>query len=315
MRQPSSRGLHDVGDGLYAYLQPDGGWGWSNAGLIVSGDATLLVDTLFDLRLTEDMLREIRRRVPAAREIDVLVNTHANGDHTFGNQLVGGARIVASAAAAEEMRASPPAALAALKASAPQLGTLGEYVVDIFGPFEFEGIELRAPDETFSGELALQVGSKDVQLLEVGPAHTRGDLLVHVPRDRVVFSGDILFNGSHPVVWAGPIGNWIAACDRILALDVDVVVPGHGKLADKHAVEEMRAYLQYVQDESRIRLERGLSPAEAARELRHDAFASWGEPERLVVNVVAAYRELGADVPSDTLELLRLMAEYAAGSA
>jgi cyclase len=315
MGRPSSRGLHDVGEGLYAYLQPDGGWGWSNAGLIVSGGVSLLVDTLFDLHLTKDMLGEIRRRVPAAREIDVLVNTHANGDHTFGNQLVGGARVVASTAAAEEMRASPPAALAALKANAGELGVLGDYVLDIFGPFEFDGIDLREPDETFTGELSLQVGSKDVQLLEVGPAHTRGDVLVHVPRDRVLFSGDILFNGSHPVVWAGPIGNWIAACDRILALDVDVVVPGHGKLADKHAVEEMRAYLQYVRDEARLCHERGLSPLDAARELRHDAFATWGEPERLVVNVVAAYRELGADAPADTLELLRLMAELAAAPA
>jgi cyclase len=312
MGRPSSRGLHEIGEGLYAYLQPDGGWGWSNAGLVVAGGSTLLVDTLFDLRLTQDMLDEIRRRVRDAQSIDVVVNTHANGDHTFGNQLVGGARIVASEAAAEEMHAAPPAALAALKANARELGALGEYVLDIFGPFHFDGIELRAPDETFTGELALRVGDKDVQLIEVGPAHTRGDVLVHLPRDRVVFAGDILFHGSHPVVWAGPIGNWIAACDRILALDVDVVVPGHGRLADKHAVGEMRAYLQYVEDEARARFERGLSPLEAARELRHDAFATWGEPERLVVNVVAAYRELGADVPTDTLELLGLMAEHAA---
>ena len=83
-----ARGLQEVGDGLYAYLQPDGGWGWSNAGLIADGDATLLVDTLFDLPLTERMLRSMRDAVPAAARIGTLVNTHANGDHCFGNQLV-----------------------------------------------------------------------------------------------------------------------------------------------------------------------------------------------------------------------------------
>ena len=101
-------GLREVGDGLYAYLQPDGSWGWSNAGLVVDGERTLLIDTLFDLQLTEQMLRAMRRAVPAAASIETLVNTHANGDHCYGNQLVGGARIVASERTAAEMVELPP---------------------------------------------------------------------------------------------------------------------------------------------------------------------------------------------------------------
>ncbi len=88
MKRPYTKGLHDLGNGLWAYLQPDGGWGWSNAGLIVDGDRSLLVDTLFDLKLTREMLDAMRRAVPAAQSIETLVNTHANGDHCFGNQLV-----------------------------------------------------------------------------------------------------------------------------------------------------------------------------------------------------------------------------------
>src|SRR6188768_3918059 len=82
-----TKGLHDLGGGCHAYLQPDGSWGWSNAGLIVDGDQTLLVDTLFDLRSTAAMLKAMRDAVPATQRIQKLVNTHANGDHTFGNQL------------------------------------------------------------------------------------------------------------------------------------------------------------------------------------------------------------------------------------
>ena len=62
-----TKGLHDVGNGCHAYLQPDGGWGWSNAGLIVDGDKSLLVDTLFDLKLTREMLATMRDAVPAAK--------------------------------------------------------------------------------------------------------------------------------------------------------------------------------------------------------------------------------------------------------
>jgi cyclase len=307
-----TRGLHDVGNGLYAYLQPDGSWGWSNAGLIVDGEASLLVDTLFDLELTGEMLAEMKRSVPAAAQIDTLVNTHANGDHTFGNQLATGARILASRKTAEEMLELPPAVMAALEEAAPQLGRTGEFLLEIFGSFDFAGIELTPPDETFEGEHSLRVGGKDVQLIEVGPAHTRGDTLVLVPADRVVFAGDILFHGAHPVVWAGPVSNWVAACDRILAMDVDVVVPGHGPLADKGGVRELRSYLEYVEAEAQARFEAGMSALEAARDISLDRYADWGEAERLVVNVEAVYRELaGAAEPANTIEMFGLMAELA----
>jgi cyclase len=309
-----TRGLHEVGDGLYAYLQPDGSWGWSNAGLIADGEATLLVDTLFDLRLTGEMLDEMKRRVPSAHKIDTLVNTHANGDHTFGNQLARGARVLASRLTAEEMLELPPAALAALKEAAPQMGRTGEFLLECFGDFDFAGIDLVPPDETFEGNLSLRVGDKQVELIEVGPAHTRGDTLVLVPRDRVLFSGDIVFHGGHPIVWAGPVSNWVSACDRILELDVDVVVPGHGPIADKQAVQELRAYLLYVEAEARRRFDAGMTPLEAARDIALDRYADWGEAERMVVNVDAVYRELSeSDSAANPLELFGRMAEFAKG--
>lgn len=73
MSREYRKGLQEIGNGLYAYLQPDGSWGWSNAGLVIDGDSTLLVDTLFDARLTAQMLLEMRRAVPAAARIDTLV--------------------------------------------------------------------------------------------------------------------------------------------------------------------------------------------------------------------------------------------------
>ncbi len=97
-----------MADGVWAYLQPDGGWGWSNAGLVTSNDQSLLIDTLFDLRLTAEMLDAMRGVTPAAARIDTVVNTHANGDHCYGNALVADSVIISSARCAEEMRALPP---------------------------------------------------------------------------------------------------------------------------------------------------------------------------------------------------------------
>src|SRR5215469_14764437 len=92
-----SRGLHEVGDGLWAWLQPDGGWGWSNAGLVTGDTASLLVDTLFDLRLTAEMLDAMSPHL-ADRTISTVVNTHANGDHCYGNAALPDAEVIASTA-------------------------------------------------------------------------------------------------------------------------------------------------------------------------------------------------------------------------
>jgi glyoxylase-like metal-dependent hydrolase (beta-lactamase superfamily II) len=312
MSRTYRRGLQEIGDGLYAYLQPDGSWGWSNAGLIADGESTLLVDTLYDLHLTERMLSEMRRAVPAAARIDTLVNTHANGDHCYGNSLVKGARIVASERTAAEMPELPPAAMAALVEQAPQMGELGAFFLRCFGSFDFAGIELALPQETFTGELTLRVGTREVRLIEVGPAHTRGDTLALLPRERVLFSGDILFNGAHPIAWAGPVSNWIAACDRILAMDVEVIVPGHGPLAAKPAVAELKAYFEYLYEQARARYAEGIGALDAARSIALDRWADWGERERLVVNVASIYRELsGSDEPVNPLEAFQQMAELA----
>jgi len=291
-------GLAELGDGCFAYLQPGGGWGLSNAGLVVDDGESLLVDTLFDLRRTAEMLAAMRAAAPAAAAIDTLVNTHANGDHTFGNQLVGGARIVASARTADEMREVPPAMLAAVQRSVERSG-MAEFFHRHFASFEFGGIEPRWPNQTFSGELELAVGGHAVRLIEVGPAHTRGDTIVHLPAQRVVFTGDIVFNGLHPVIWAWPASRWIAACDRILALDVETVVPGHGAVAGRSAVHEQRAYFVYLLDVVRRRFEEGIDHVQVAHELAGEGQFDLGEPERLVVNVHAIYRELRGEGPLD----------------
>lgn len=312
MGRDYDKGLQEIGDGLYAYLQPDGSWGWSNAGLIVDGESTLLVDTLYDLRLTEQMLSEMRRAVPAAARIDTLVNTHANGDHCYGNSLVQGARIVASERTAAEMPELPPAAMAALVKQAPEMGELGAFFLSCFGAFDFEGIELVLPDETFSGELSMRVGSREVRLIEVGPAHTRGDTLALLERERVLFTGDILFNNAHPIAWAGPVSNWIAACDRILAMDIDVIVPGHGPLAEQSAVGELKAYFEYLYEQARACHVEGMSTLEAARSMALDRWADWGESERLVVNIASIYAELdGTSEPLNPLVAFQQMAELA----
>jgi cyclase len=310
---PYAKGLQQITPSVYAYLLPDGSWGLSNAGLIDGGEATMLVDTLFDLPLTREMLDSMRRAVPAARSIDTLVNTHGDPDHTFGNQLVEGAQIIASAHAAQDMLdGEAPEDLRGLVEAAPRMGAAGEYILRAFSEFDFSNITLVTPSRTFDGEMRLTVGDVPVSLIEVGPAHTRGDTLLHLPDERVVFSGDVLFVGGHPVMWAGSVDGWIAACDRILGMDVDVVVPGHGPITDKAGARELRDYLAYVAAEARQAYEAGVPPRDAAKQIDLSPYAGWTNPERVIVTVDAIYRQLAGDTSEpDRLELIAEMGRAA----
>ena len=308
--RPFNHGLHDLGNGGYAWLQPDGGWGWSNAGLIVDGDESLVVDTLFDKPLTHRMLQAMRGAEPSAtRAFDFLVNTHANADHCNGNELVAGAEIIASQACADELGRENPAMLQNLKDQAPEMGEVGEFFLYCFDAFDFRDINRTLPTRTFEDSLDLRVGDKRVHLKNVGPAHTGGDVLAYVPADKLIFTGDILFIEGHPIIWAGPVQNWIDACDYMLDLDVETVVPGHGPITDKRGVEAMRGYLVYVTEQARQRFDAGLSVMDAALDISLADYDSWGDAERIVVNVASLYREFGSDGgPNNITEMFAMMA-------
>ncbi len=307
-RSPYEKGLVEVADGVHAYLQPDGGWGWSNAGLVAGDEGSLLVDTLFDLRLTQEML-DAMSGVTGTRPIQTLVNTHANGDHCYGNQLVEGATVVASEASAAEMEQMPPAMLAAMmKADFGE--TTNAYLQSAFGPFEFDGIAAPRVDRTFSGRLTIETGGRSAELIEVGPAHTAGDVLVHLPDQGVIFTGDILFIDGTPIVWDGPIQNWIDACQAIIDLGCDTIVPGHGPLTDHAGVQAVADYLGYIKAEATARHEAGMDAEDAARDIELGPYADWLDWERIVINVEAVYREIEPDrPPADVMNLFRSMAE------
>jgi glyoxylase-like metal-dependent hydrolase (beta-lactamase superfamily II) len=312
MRVAYERGLHELGDGLFAYLQPDGSWGWSNAGLVSAEGTSLLVDTLFDLELTREML-DAMRHVTERSPIDAAMNTHGNGDHCFGNELLPpSAEIYATTGAAAELESAPPQLVNMLKQTDELGPELAAYIRRIFGPFTFDGIELRLPSTTFDGRLDLTVGDRAVQFIEVGPAHTDGDAIVHVPDAGVVFTGDILFIGGTPIVWAGPFSNWLAACDRILDLGATTLVPGHGPVTDASGVHDIKRYLTHVHDEARKRFDAGMDAAQAADDIDLTDFADWGDAERIAVNVETAYREFDPSRPEAARpELFVRMAHWA----
>ena len=309
-----------VGDGCHAWIQPNGEWFESNAGLVTGGGESALIDTLADLQLTRRMLDAFADLTSGA-PIRTLVNTHSDADHVDGNQLVIDADIVSSRRSSELIRRQDPGSLKGFGRLArgmrlvgrlplPMVGSLslpvlprvrlrsiGRYIGDMLEPFDFDGIDIAAPTREFEGELSLDVGGRKLRLLEVGPAHTPGDLLVHVPDAGVVYAGDILFVGSTPVMWAGPVINWTNAIDRLVGLDANTYVPGHGPVCGRDEAEAVKRYWIWLEAAARHRFGLGMSAWEAARDIAlspefgtHE-WSKWSAPERIVVNVHTLERE------------------------
>ncbi|MGB7112506.1 MAG: fumarylacetoacetate hydrolase family protein [Mycobacterium sp.] len=310
---PYTRGLHEVTDRVWAWILPDGGFGWSNAGLVAGDGASLLVDTLFDLPLTREMLDAMAPITDRAPITDALI-THSNGDHTHGNQLLDrSVRVIAAKGTAEEI-AHGMAPEMLVMAQTADLGPVATpYLRERFGPFDFNGITLRNADQTFDDQLTIDVGGREVRLLNLGPAHTAADSVVHVPDAGVLFAGDLLFIGCTPIVWAGPIANWVAACDAMIALDAPTVVPGHGPITDADGIRAVRGYLVHVAEQAEVAYRKGLSFVEAADGIDLAEYASWLDAERVVINVYQRYRELDPGTPElPAMGLLAMQADWLA---
>ncbi len=302
--------LQPVSSHAHAWLEGSGAFGVANAGTISSGGETLLVDTLFDLAHTRRMLAAIEAAVRAP--IRRVVNTHHNGDHCWGNQLLPEAEIIGHRLAAEQMAKSPPAALEAIRLAPlgpdarPGLRKLQSLMRD----FDFSGITLRLPTTRIDEDTTLDVGGVRVDLLYVGPAHTAGDVAVWLPDDGVVFTGDVLFRRCAPIGWEGTFERWIRSLERIAALPgVHTLVPGHGPLCGPDGALELRDYLVFAREHARDCFQRGLSLEEAARTIVLGPYANWVEADRIVFQLDRAYRELRGeawDSPFDALELFDL---------
>ncbi|MGA8332732.1 MAG: MBL fold metallo-hydrolase, partial [Mycobacterium sp.] len=308
---PYTRGLHEIGDRVWAWMLPDGGYGWSNAGLIAGDGASLLVDTLFDLPLTREMLAAMAPITDRAPITDALI-THSNGDHTHGNQLLEpSVRVIAAAGTAEEIAHGMAPEMLAMTQTADLGEVATPYLRERFGPFDFSGITMRNADHTFDDRLTIEVGGREVHVRNLGPAHTAADSVVQVPDAGVLFAGDLLFIGCTPIVWAGPIGNWIAACDTMLALDAPTVVPGHGPITDADGIRAFRGYLVHIVEQTDAAHGRGLSFVEAADSIDLGEYATWLDAERVVVNVYQRYRELDPGTPQiPAMGLLAMQAEW-----
>ena len=311
--------VREVGPGCFAWLRLPGRWGETNIGLIAGDGAALLVDTPWDPVLTHAMLDAFAAHTRST-PISLVVNTHPDVDHWWGNSELPGAEVIASTRGAQAMREElAPERMAALRRVSAATGRIpgrpgrtGRYVAAMLAPFALDQVTPRFPDRTFTGRRTEVLGGREIELIDYGAAHTASDSVVFVPDARVVYTGDLLFAGVTPVMWHGPVSGWLTALNAITALEADVFVAGHGAISTRVQLRALYEYWSWLADAVPGHRAAGRDPLATAQALVRSrefaAFAAWENPERLYINVATLARQLDGLGPIPATPIARAKA-------
>jgi cyclase len=301
-----------LADDVFAYIQPDGGWWINNTGFVVGDRSVLYIDSCATERRTRAFvaavdtvlagLDEAVPQPPAAgrrRSGDrarMLVNTHQHGDHTNGNCVLPGTTIIGHDLCREAIM---------------QTGIL--HPEGLWEPVEWGELDAAPPFVTFVHRLDVHVDDLKVELHHFGTAaHTTNDVVAWIPEHRVVFTGDLVFNGGTPFVLMGSVAGSLVALDCIAELDADVLVPGHGDVCGPQAIDVMGGYLRWLQDVATDATDAGLSPLEASRRADLGPFSSLAHPERLAGNLRRAMAECEGARPGDPIDIVAALGDMVA---
>ncbi|MFD9943735.1 MBL fold metallo-hydrolase [Nonomuraea sp. NPDC059023] len=266
---------HEVSDGVHAYVQPDGSWWINNTGFLVGRRGVVSIDACATERRTR-ALREAVARV-TDRPITTLVNTHYHGDHTFGNYLFPEATIVGHELARRMILAEG----------------IPDYRAAWSAEVEWGELEAVPPFLTFTDQITLYVDELRCEVRHPGmAAHTTNDVYVWIPERRVLFSGDLVFNGGTPFMLTGSVAGTVEVLDRIRELGAETIVPGHGEPCGPEVIDRVQEYARFVLATAEQGRAAGLTPLEAARETDLGPWAELLDPERIVGNLHRAYAEL-----------------------
>jgi len=297
--------LKQVSDSCFAVLNEKNRVCDANSGLINQAGG-VVIDTQSDLAHARQMIALFSKVWCGMAKC--VINTHEDADHVWGNQLFEGAEIIAHRSVPERMKhvANPQESQkllhgvknflsrTVLRLAHPGIVAAGQQLLE---DYNFDGIELVVPTTLFDTRYELNLDGTEVHLIYVGPCHQVGDTIIHVPKERVVFAGDVLFRQCTPVGWTGTYEKWFQCLDLITELDPEVIVAGHGPLCGIEGPIEMKAYLEYVHDESKKCFDEGRTSLDAAKQIELGPYGEWRAPARLFMNVERAYREFRGEPP------------------
>ena len=285
--------LVEVAEDVYAYVQLPGGWCMSNAGVVAGPGGALVIDTLATQSRAQRLVEAVDSLRPGPAR--TLVNTHHHGDHHFGNHVFG-----------------PAALVIGHELARAEMAAAGLTLTGLWPEVEWGEVRVTLPSVTFTDRLTIHSGRRRAELIHVGPAHTTNDVVVWLPDDGVLFTGDVVLAGATPFVLMGSVRGSLDAVAALSGLGARTVVCGHGPVAGPEVFEQTLAYLRWVERLAADGASRGLSPLELAREADLGEFGELLDPERIVGNLHRAYAELDDAERGRPLDVVAVFGEMVA---
>ncbi len=285
--------MKELADGVYAYIQAKGTWFVSNAGLIIGTQDAIVIDSLSNKEMVQAFIDEIKR--VTKRPVKFLINTHSHGDHIWTNHYFYQAKTICHSKCRDTTNEN--------------INTDPKSYETVFPGLLFDGAKATLQDITFEEKLTMYQDDRKVELIYAGPSHTTGDIFIHLPDERIVFCGDLLFYQCTPLALMGYIQGWINTLDLLADLEADIYVPGHGPITDRKGVMGCQEYLIHITKEAKIRFDAGMRDLEAAKDMNLGKFTKWADFERIVANVKRLYSEFRGEEPATPLDITEILPE------
>jgi len=255
-----------------------------NVGIVIGTDAVLVVESGMGRENGQRVLQKAME-VAGSKPL-LLTTTHFHPEHAFGTQVFKGhATILTNTTQADELREKGATYLNMFRGLGPDAHKA------------LEGVELVMPDETYQGEKTIDLGGKQVVLHELTGGHTRGDQIIFLPHEQVLFTGDLVENHSFPIFSdqdASP-NRWIEELASLMHFSPATVVPGHGELGKVELMQEVQDHLIFVREEVNRRIKKGqtleIIDQEAARIIK-ERYQDWGNDLWIPFEIRNVYAEL-----------------------
>jgi cyclase len=300
--------MKELASGVYAFLQTPAPF-YSNAGLIVGKDYAIVVDTLTDGNMVENFIRKIKE--VTHKPIRFVVNTHWHSDHIYTNHYFPEAMVICSSRTRKEILRLNPIEIETLSQVIPKTITT------------FKGSKITIPDLTFDGTFTFYDGKREIQLIDLGPGHSQSDVVVFLPEEKIVFTGDLVtpsLEGMIPL--RGGSYRLIKVLDTLASFDAHTFVPGHG--SEVHSREEVARKanagiesLIVMREEARKCFDQGMTYQEAADKIDYGKFEKWGDRKALYgavfCNLATAWNEFNGLPPGSDIDMEEALSVWLAG--
>ena len=304
--------LIEVTDGVYACIHKLGGKAICNTGIVDNGEETIIFDSFLSPGVAEELFIIVEGA--GLSPVKYLVNSHSHNDHVRGNQVFSeDVDIISTKKTAEMIVVKNPHELAAERQYAALQVARYDSLLSVYSgdstDVPFEQIQLwlpyfielsdssieiktRLPNVFIEEEKFLNGPQRKVQLLSRGHGHSPGDLVLYLPDDKIIFTGDLVFNDMHPFMGQADLEGWKNWLDFMGMLDIDIIIPGHGTIGDSDELDEMRNYIRTIENIAEDMIAKELTPADIASVEIPEEYKAWSHKSFFTSNLRFMYNQL-----------------------